>query len=671
MFKKESVVMGQFVRLGLLVYCFLIVYGVLSIVQAQPHPALQVLPKTSADKLAYTSYSLEQLRAMKPGSPNPYLSLLPVGKKPDMAYWKARMQAEALARRAAQTREANMPTIEETEPNDSQAAANPIGNFGNVPGQMPATDVSGNFRPPPDPTPIGPFAEDDGAIPLANDAGLSTGQRVSLTAVVGNRPHGWRRSGNGDFDFYMISGVRAGQIITADIDTDPEATQFFDSFLALWDSDGNLLAFNDDDVSSTDFILDSFLQATAPADGTYYVSVSSFDSPVPQDPFDSSSGLGSFSEGTYTLMLGLDAHDVDYFSVALNAGDVLNVTGLGAISHVSLFDPMGVELLTSNADITPILPGSAPFAAGDNPSLVYVIDQPGTYGVRVTGRRAGMYLSELRTARPPLEAAEPGTKQILFIDFDGAIIDISIFGEFGRRLLSPMRAFLGNWGLQPSDENAVIDAMVAVATAHLREEILAYGSNPRFDIEIRNSRDHGDPFGEPNVSRVIVGGSFEESGIDAIGIAESIDVGNFNTMETALVQLDALSAPSDNPNSINAFPLASMANIIDFIGMAVGNVIAHEAGHLFGNFHTEPFNDVANLMDSGGNPANTFGVGDDLTFGTDDDIDVNFGLDIYALSEGLVGIEDTLNVIAFGLSSMPTDLTTTDAPVATTSRRVK
>jgi hypothetical protein len=76
-------------------------------------------------------------------------------------------------------------------------------------------------------------------------------------------------------------------------------------------------------------------------------------------------------------------------------------------------------------------------------------------------------------------------------------------------------------------------------------------------------------------------------------------------------------------------------------------------------------------MDSGGNPANTFGVGDDLTFGTDDDIDVNFGLDIYALSEGLVGIEDTLNVIAFGLSSMPTDLTTTDAPVATTSRRVK
>ena len=240
----------------------------------------------------------------------------------------------------------------------------------------------------------------------------------------------------------MISGVRAGQIITADIDTDPEATQFFDSFLALWDSDGNLLAFNDDDVSSTDFILDSFLQATAPADGTYYVSVSSFDSPVPQDPFDSSSGLGSFSEGTYTLMLGLDAHDVDYFSVALNAGDVLNVTGLGAISHVSLFDPMGVELLTSNVDITPILPGSAPFVAGDNPSLVYVIDQPATYGIRVTGRRAGMYLSELRTARPPLEAAEPGTKQILFIDFDGAIIDTSIFGEFGRRLLSPMRAFL-------------------------------------------------------------------------------------------------------------------------------------------------------------------------------------------------------------------------------------
>ena len=54
---------------------------------------------------------------------------------------------------------------------------------------------------------------------------------------------------------------------------------------------------------------------------------------------------------------------------------------------------------------------------------------------------------------------------------------------------------------------------------------------------------------------------------------------------------------------------------------------------------------------------NAIRVGPDNTFGTGDDVDVDFGLDDYVPDEGLVGIEDTLNVIAFGLSSMPTDLT--------------
>ncbi len=228
-----------------------------------------------------------------------------------------------------------------------------------------------------------------------------------------------------------------------------------------------------------------------------------------------------------------------------------------------------------------------------------------------------------------------------------------------RRWLSPLRSFLGNWGLELSDENAVIDAILAVTEENLRTDILADGNNPQFDIEIRNSRDHDDPFGEPHVSRVIVGGTIDESGIETIGIAESIDVGNFNTAETGLVLLDLLSAPASDPNSINSFPISGDASIIGFIGIAVGNIVAHEAGHFFGNFHTDQFNDSENIMSQGGNLAGTFGLGSDNTFGTDVDVDVDVGLDDYVPNEGLVGVEDTLNVIAFGLGSMPTDLTTT------------
>ena len=666
--------MHRFMRFGLITSCLLMGYGDMSMIQAQPRLAAKARAEAGTNKLLYSGYSLKQLKAIKPKSPNPYLSLLPAYITPDWAYWRGWMQAEAIARRAVHTQGIEGPTSEESEPNDAPKTGNPMSDFGNGPEQTPATDVAGNFPQPPAATAIGPFPEDDGAIPLAPDISLITGQRFTVVSQIGDGPHGSLGTNNGDVDFYSISGVTAGQIITAVINT-ASLSQDLDSFLALWDSDGNLLATNDNDLTRP-FSSDSFLLFTVPADGTYYLSVGVSGGPVPSDPFDSSSGSGSISEGPYELTFGLDAHDVDFFTVTLNAGDILNVNGFGAISHVSLFDPAGTQLIISNMDSTPFLPEGAPFAGGGSPSFVYVVNQSGTYGVRVTGNREGYYLAELRTARSPLEAAASGAKQVLFIDFDGAVLNLEDFPGFtgkpgSRRFLSPLRSFLGNWGLELSDEDAVIDAILAVAEENLRTDILADSNNTRFDIEMRNSRDHDDPFGEPNVSRVIVGGTIAETLINTIGISESIDVGNFNTTETALVMLDVLSDTSGDASSINTFPIDPSASIIDFVGIAVGNAVAHEAGHMFGNFHTEPSNVSGNLMDGGGDPANTFGVGPDNIFGTADDVDVDFGLDMYAPEEGLVGIEDTLNVIAFGLSSMPNDLMSSDDQVATVSPQAK
>jgi hypothetical protein len=68
-----------------------------------------------------------------------------------------------------------------------------------------------------------------------------------------------------------------------------------------------------------------------------------------------------------------------------------------------------------------------------------------------------------------------------------------------------------------------------------------------------------DPWGQPNVSRIIIGGTQvelfgEEIGI--YGIAESIDVGNFVTNETAVVLLDALSLPAEDDDP--EFPFRSI-----------------------------------------------------------------------------------------------------------------
>ena len=158
-------------------------------------------------------------------------------------------------------------------------------------------------------------------------------------------------------------------------------------------------------------------------------------------------------------------------------------------------------------------------------------------------------------------------------------------------------------------------------------------------------------FGQRNVSRVIVGGTITESGIPTIGIAQSIDPGNFGTEETALVLLDVLSDPSvefGDP-SLNTY-LRRPATGSPSSGEAIGNIVAHEAGHFFGDCHVDQFNDNANLMDQGGDWPLTVGVGPDGVGGTDDDIDVDFGEDVLNPNEGFVGFEDTLTRLVFSLT---------------------
>ena len=85
--------------------------------------------------------------------------------------------------------------------------------------------------------------------------------------------------------------------------------------------------------------------------------------------------------------------------------------------------------------------------------------------------------------------------------------------------------------------------------------------------------------------RVIVGGTIAESGLSTIGIAQSIDPGNFETEETAFVLLDVLSGPAGDDASLNTY-LTPASDRVAFVGHALGNVIAHEAGHMFGSGNT-------------------------------------------------------------------------------------
>jgi hypothetical protein len=297
-----------------------------------------------------------------------------------------------------------------------------------------------------------------------------------------------------------------------------------------------------------------------------------------------------------------------------------------------------------------LLPG------GGNASVAQVANFDGRYGIEVI--TAGDYAADVRVFRPGLSEVSSTAEQVLFIDFDGAVVDTSIYGLPPSipqpRTLSPLSAFLAGWGLTAADEDAVIDAILAVVEENLSADLRVLGLNgdrdvsgtpTEFDVEILNSRDHADPFGQPNVSRIVIGGTVAESGIDTIGIAQSIDPGNFATEETALVLLDSLSEPAGPTYSLNTY-LTPASDRIGFIAQAVGNVTSHEAGHFFGNFHVDQFNEQANLMDQGGNFPLMFAVGPDNVGGTADDPDVDFGEDEFNPNEGFTGIEDTATRIS-------------------------
>jgi hypothetical protein len=528
-------------------------------------------------------------------------------------------------------------------------------------------------------------AEDDGAIPLAEPTGLTLGPGglAYVSATIGDGPHGSSGTGTGDFDFYSVPAA-AGQTIRVDVDgTDPNVPGGgLDTVAGICNSAGQWLASNDDDLETRN----SFISFVAPANDTYYVVIGGYSYTaahlLPTNRFDPASGSGAGIEGAYTLtiqVLPSAPPDVDYYSFDLAAGDVFGANVVGNAGQLQLYQPDGTLLVGSMQDAGASFPQSSPLPRGGHASLGYVVSTPGRYTLAVVGGETldvlgvGTYTLQLRDYRPALEQQPVYSHQILYLDFDGAEINAAqllqaSFGSGGNpdAHLSPLASFLPEWRLNANDENAVIDSVVAQVTANIAQQVsgvVGHGRNGdftitgragEFQLEILNSRDIPDPFGVyPNVSRVIIGGSWAELGApyEIVGIAQSIDVGNFDTSETAVVLLDSLgdADPSGGRLNLNAIPRAPGVTMIDLIGAMVGSIAAHEFGHLSGNFHTDPVLDPDDTM----NPYAGLPRGPDGIFGTADDDPRHFGVGHFWADQGpyYAGVNDTLNTIAFGLST--------------------
>lgn len=359
--------------------------------------------------------------------------------------------------------------------------------------------------------------------------------------------------------------------------------------------------------------------------------------------------------------------DEDYFAVDLKAGDILDLrlAGLQPRFDLSVLNGSGIELQANTTRITGGYPNTSPLSSSQLPdgsvaSFAMVMPADGRYFVRVSQGDAN-YSLRLRTFRNTYEAEAIGTKQRIFLDFDGATIRRDIYGvptATGNARLSPLSSFLAGWGLNASHENLIIDKVIDVFTDRLKGPLspAVTGNNGfysgtgvpgDYDIEILNSRDHADPWGLPNVSRIIIGGTQAELLIGTIGIAESIDVGNFDREETAVTLLD-------NINALwGVLPRAGNVPLADVLSTAIAMVTAHEAGHFFGAWHTLNTNASDQIMDSGGDIPGLIGVGRDGVFGTLDDVPTHFGTDTFDPFASAIqfGMQNSATTLAAGLST--------------------
>jgi len=175
-------------------------------------------------------------------------------------------------------------------------------------------------------------------------------------------------------------------------------------------------------------------------------------------------------------------------------------------------------------------------------------------------RFVGSYRADVRVM--PDSDVPPPVGQVLFLDFDGAFVDSPVLGSFQ---------------LDPFDA-AEISADYAGDTQLMKDQIRAvFEQNfERFDVVITTSDGPAPaaPFS------VIFFGGFNR---DAFGLSENVDLYNVDLCDDAIIYTGSF-----DPSFFDETPTAQQ------MGIAIGNVGSHEAGHLLGLNHT---NDDTDLMD--------------------------------------------------------------------------
>ena len=294
------------------------------------------------------------------------------------------------------------------------------------------------------------------------------------------------------------------------------------------------------------------------------VAISTGNDVEPNDSFAAATTLDNLVVAIRVFEGRIDLEDdVDIFSLGtLEVGDGINVESQrisGFRARVAIFDEdqlvfRSVTDRTTRDDVQAvrlvneaIRHGPAEyFFAVTRPDEDFV---PGAYQMHVTIE--------------PAEPVEPSGPQVLFLDMDGGTLDPALLGvsEVGPFELSTLLAF------EEEDTDVVKRAMLST----IRENFEG------FDVEVITTDEMDSPPGQ--ASTILLGSlSFE-----VFGASQHLDPYNMDRCDDGVVFTRSFS-----PLAFGFIPPPAA------VGVAIGNVVSHEAGHLLGLYHVT---DPAALMD--------------------------------------------------------------------------
>lgn len=285
----------------------------------------------------------------------------------------------------------------------------------------------------------------------------------------------------------------------------------------------------------------------------------SFDDPITATR--DADGNASFS-GTVSERGDIDVYDLGAFE----AGTQIRIDTVSMNSNLdpssALFDAQG-RLVYENDDANGIggtLDSRLDLVLRRSSDNFYLVVTNSAFAV--SGTFTGAYAVTV-AATPGQEVPAP-VPQTLLLDFDGAEVNSPVLGTFT---------------LEPFD-GADISSLYRGETEALKASIVAVVREnfEGFAVDVITSDDEL-PEDMSTVTSIFFGGF----NAGAFGLAEQVDLYNVDKCDDAIIYTETFV-----PHQFSADPSAEL------LGVAIGNVAAHEAGHVLGLNHVQ---DDAAIMD--------------------------------------------------------------------------